>query len=64
MNYSICLLDVGGRTQRTTYGPFDNDTAALAQARTEVAGSPIVEIWKDYHLIARLYREPPSEVIQ
>lgn len=64
MHYSICLLDAGGRTQRTTYGPFDDDTAALAQARTEVAISPIVEIWKDYRLIARLYREPPAEVMQ
>lgn len=64
MNYSICLLDTGGRTQRTTYGPFDSDTAALAQARTEVAISPIVEIWNNERLVARLYREPTSEVIQ
>jgi len=64
MNYSICLLDIGGRTQRTTYGPFDDDIAALVQARVEVAVSPIVEIWKNDRLVARLYREPPSEVIQ
>jgi hypothetical protein len=65
MNYSICLLDAGGRTKRTDFGPFDNDVAALAQARTEVADSPIVEVWKDDRLVARFYRDPePSEVVQ
>lgn len=61
MNYSICLLDAGGRTQRTEFGPFDDDGAALAQARTEVSGAPIVEVWSENRLIARLYRDPPSE---
>jgi hypothetical protein len=60
MNYSICLLDAGGRTQHTAFGPFDDDAAALAQARTQVAGSPIVEVWKNDQLVARLFREPPS----
>lgn len=60
MNYSIRLLDAGGRTQRTSFGPFDDDAAALAQARTQVAGSAIVEVWKDYSLVARLFREPPT----
>jgi hypothetical protein len=59
MNYSICLLDAGGRTQRTSFGPFVDDAAALAQARTQVPGTPIVEVWKDYRLLARLFREPP-----
>lgn len=63
MNYSICLLDAGGRTQHTSFGPFDDDAAALAQARTQVAGSPIVEVWKDYQLVARLFREPPPAEI-
>lgn len=65
MNYSICLLDAGGRTQRTSFGPFDDDAAALAQARTHVAAFPIVEVWKDYRLVARLFREPvTAEAVQ
>ncbi|ANP45809.1 hypothetical protein ATE48_07670 [Candidatus Viadribacter manganicus] len=60
MNYSICLLGAGGCTQRTSFGPFEDDAAALAQARTHVCGSPIVEVWKDYQLGARLFRDPPS----
>jgi hypothetical protein len=60
MNYSICLLDAGGRTQRTSFGPFDDDAAALARARTQVPGSAIVEVWKDYRLVARLFRESPT----
>lgn len=63
MNYSICLLDAGGRTQRTFFGPFDDDVAALAKARTQVAGSPIVEVWKDHQLVARLFREPPPAAV-
>lgn len=63
MNYSISLLDAGGRTQRTSFGPFDDDAAALAQARTQVPGSAIVEVWKDYRLVARLFREPPPEEV-
>lgn len=58
MNYSICLLDAGGRTQRTEFGLFDDDAAALIQARSEVEASPIVEVWKDNRLVARLYRDP------
>jgi hypothetical protein len=58
MNYSICLLDAGGRTQHTSFGRFD--AAALAQARTQVAGSPIVEVWKGYKPVARLFREPQT----
>lgn len=64
MNYSIRLLDAGGRTQRTSFGPFNDDAAALTQARSHVAGAPIVEVWKDYRLVARLFREPPAEVLQ
>jgi hypothetical protein len=65
MNYSICLLDADGRTQRTDYGPFDDDAAALTQARTEVSASPIVEVWKEYRLVARLFRDPPKvQVVQ
>jgi hypothetical protein len=60
MNYSICLLDAGGRTQHTSFGPFDDDAAALAQARTQVTGSPIVEVWKGYKLVVRLFREPQT----
>lgn len=59
MNYSICLLDAGGRTQHTSFGPFDDDIAALAQARTQVPSSAIVEVWKDCQLVARLFRDPP-----
>lgn len=57
MNYSICLLDAAGRTQRTQYGPFDDDSAAVAQAQTEIPKSAIVEVWKNGALVARLYRE-------
>jgi hypothetical protein len=60
MNYSISLLDAGGHTQSTVFGPFDNDASALAQARTEIADSPIVEVWKDYQLVARIFREPAA----
>ena len=60
MNYSICLLDEGGRTLRSEFGPYHDDAAAVAQARTEVAGSPIVEVWKDYQLVERLFRESPA----
>lgn len=63
MNYSICLLDEGGRTQRTAFEPYEDDASALAQARTQVAGSAIVEVWKGDHLLARLFREPPSEEV-
>lgn len=52
MNYSVCLLDKGDRTERRAFGLFDDDAAALAQARTEIAGAAIVEIWKDDHLLA------------
>ena len=61
MNYSICLLDEGGRTQRTAFEPYEDDAAALTQARTQVAGSTIVEVWKGDNLLARLFRDPPSE---
>ena len=65
MDYSISLLDAGGRTQRTASGSYTDDDAALAQARTEVAASPIVEVWKDDRLVARLFRElPASEAVQ
>lgn len=60
MNYSICLLDAAGRTQHTSFGSFDADAAALTQARTQVPGSPIVEVWTDNRLVARLFREPPT----
>jgi hypothetical protein len=46
MNYSICLLDNGGRTEQTQFGPYEDDAAALVQARKDVASSPIVEVWK------------------
>lgn len=59
MNYSICLLDKGGRTRRTAYGPYDDDAAALAHAHTEIPGSAMVEVWKEEHLLARLFRDPP-----
>lgn len=61
MNYSICLLDAGGRTQRTDFRSFDNDAAALIQARAEVPGSAITEVWSDFRLVARLFRDPPLE---
>jgi hypothetical protein len=64
MNYSICLLDAGGHTQRTESAPFDDDVSALAQARTEVSGSPIVELWKGERLLARLFRDPPKGPVQ
>jgi hypothetical protein len=59
MNYSICLLDTGGRTQSSQFVNFDDDGGALAQARHAVRGSPIVEVWKDGRLVARFYQEPP-----
>ncbi len=57
MNYSICLLDKAGLTQHTQFGPFEDDAAALRQARTEALTSAIVEVWKDNRLITRLYRD-------
>ena len=60
MNYSICLLDAGGRTKRTEFGPFDNDGAALDHARGEAAGSSILEVWNDGRLVERLFQQPPE----
>ncbi|MEQ1812694.1 MAG: hypothetical protein ABL889_22395 [Terricaulis sp.] len=60
MNYSICLLDSGGRTQHTHFGAFDNDGVALAQARSDLKTSSIVEVWKDELLLARLFQEAPA----
>ncbi|MES1199943.1 MAG: hypothetical protein ABUS57_00645 [Pseudomonadota bacterium] len=65
MNYSICFLDEGGRTRRTQFSPFHDDVAALAEARAELANTPIVEVWKDDLLLARLFRDQrQSELIQ
>jgi hypothetical protein len=61
MNYSICSLDEGGRTQHTQFGPYDNDAAALAQARVDLAESAIVEVWKGDHLLERLFLDPLSK---
>jgi hypothetical protein len=58
MNYSICLLDKGGCTQRTQFGPYEDDAAALVQARKDVDSSPIVEVWRGEQLVARLFRDP------
>lgn len=58
MDYTIRLLDAAGRTRRTVFGPFDDDVAALAQARKAVPDNEIVEVWKDNNLLARLFREP------
>lgn len=55
------MLDAGGRTLRTAFGPHLDDSAALARARIEAIDSPIVEVWRDNRLIARLLREPPTE---
>lgn len=60
MNYSICLLDAGGITQRTLFGPHEDDAAALAAARALMVSSPIVEVWKNELLVARLFREPQA----
>lgn len=60
VNYSICLLDAGGITQRTTFDPYEDDAAALAAARALIASSPIVEVWKNELLLARLFREPQA----
>lgn len=60
MNYSICMLDAGGRTQRTAFDPFDDDAAALRRARLELSKSDIVEVWKNDQLVARLFREPQT----
>lgn len=62
MNYSICQLDTSGRTLRTAFGPYDDDDAALAQANIDVSVSPIVEVWKDNLLVARLYQDPEGAV--
>lgn len=58
MNYSICYLDDGGRTQRSEVLPFDDDATALQYARNELHGAPLVEVWKNYLLVARLNRKP------
>ena len=64
MNYSICMLDAGGRTQRTEFTPHDNDDAALEHARREIQTSPIVEVWKDGNLVERLFQEPLQVRVQ
>jgi hypothetical protein len=61
MNYSICLLDAGGRTLRTELSAYSDDAAALVRARTEVVTSPIVEVWKGELLLTRLLRQPLAE---
>ena len=61
MNYSICLLDEGGRAQRTAFEPSEDDAGALTPARAQVADSAIVVLWKGDHLFARLFRDPPAE---
>lgn len=64
MNYSICILDAGGRIQRTQFAPYEDDGAAVAQARTELPSAAIVEVWKHETLLARLYRDPQPALVQ
>lgn len=61
MNYSTILLDKAGLTQRTRFGPHDNDGAAIAQAKGENPAAAIVEVWKEGHLVVRFFREPPPQ---
>ena len=59
MQYSVCFLDKHGLTRRSETDPFDDDAAAIANARTQSPNDAIVEVWKDEELIVRVFRDSP-----
>lgn len=53
VNYSIIFMDDGGHTQRSEFLPFGDDAVAVRYAQDALPSAPLVEVWKDNHLVAR-----------
>jgi hypothetical protein len=62
-NYSFCYLDAQGRTETSTFLPFDNKAAAIEFALTGMTSHAIVEVWLDNKLVERLYRDKAPIVV-
>lgn len=58
MNYSICYLHDSERAQRSEFAPFDDDAAALQNAREELDSTPPAEVSRNYVFMDRLDPAP------
>ncbi|WP_395646627.1 hypothetical protein [Terricaulis sp.] len=57
MKYSICFLDASGRTVRSEVMPLAGDAAAARFAIAQLPQRAIIEVWKEYGLLTRLFRD-------